>query len=622
MKVSLIIIGLATILSTSYAQEDLEPVIDENLQCNPIDTQLPLGERQTATLNDITSTILSEQKAPFTLDIKSSTSKRIWENAYTDVLYQTLSSPDLEPLFKQIVNEDDLDKLNCPTFNYLNKEEKKKFYITYLAAIAENSSGFNNQEVYYTARYKTTNYGLLQIDPKSARAHAGSVIGKEIDGKQLATYQINLKAAAYILKHQVSGKIATGRLFPEKTYYWPSLKTDQKKILANFESNAKNLPFCHAPKAIIVDESTLEDAPPKAIIVNESALEDAPPRAILVIEENEETTPPKARIVTEDRPAPSPRLPTGQYRRAAERPVITKPMPIIIKGQEKNPPKVTPTYQADTRGLNVNGFAKRLKNLPLNSGGYCARGVRGSLNILFGHGPEGGPPAKEYDQNFLSNWRKNNSCFKKTSDSGDFQNYDIRVLEPKDSSHAGHIEIYFDGKWYSDFQQKLSLWNNGVSKYKSKTFFRLSDCSRRTSFIKAFLKALGEGIISESCANTPNITFGEDKPIVASDLLLAEDKEWKIKEVTFNQGFHYILFKGEEIITRDSNSPFILIDKIQDESLRKALVKDTLEKWIQKEGRPKVQEYILELEAMTKLQKESLTALGFTLPFNIEILGK
>jgi hypothetical protein len=612
MKVSLLIIGLTAFLNTSYAlDEDAEPAIDENLQCNPIKTQLPLGERQTAAINNITSTILSEQKAPFTLNIKSSSSKRIWENAYTDVLYQTLSSPDLEPLFKQIINEDDLEKLNCPTFNYLDKEEKKKFYITYLAAIAENSSGFNNQEVYYTARYKTTNYGLLQIDPKSARAHAGSVIGKEIDGKQLATYQINLKAAAYILKHQISGKIATGRLFPENTYYWPSLKTDQKKILANFESNARNLPFCHPPKDNMVDESALEDTPRKAI---------------LVIEENKETSPPRAISIPEDRPRPSqassPTVPARQLKKISERPVITKQVPKIIKGKEKSKPTVTPTYPADTKGLNTKSFAKRIKNLPQDSGGYCAKGVRELLNTLFGHGPGGGPPAKGYDQAFLSNWKKDNSCFKKTNDSGDFQNYDIRVLEPKDSNQAGHIEIYYDGRWYSDFQQKLSLWNNGVSKYKSKTFFRLSDCSKRTSFIKAFLEALGEGLLSESCANTPNIAFGEDKPIAARDLLLAEDKEWKIKEVAFNQGFHYILFKGEEIITRDSNSPFILIDKIEDESLRKAMVKDTLDKWIKKEGRPKVQDYILELEAMTLLQKESLTALGFTIPSNIEILGK
>lgn len=622
MKFFLIIIGLTTLISSSYSQDDVDQASVENLQCNSITTQLPLGEKQNATINDITSTILTGQKAPFTLDIKSSASKRSWENAYTDVLYQTLSSPDLEPLFKQQVNEDDLAKISCPAFNYLDKEEKKKFYITYLAAIAENSSGFNNQEVYYTARYKTTNYGLFQIDPKSARAHAGSIIGKEIDGKQLATYQINLKAAAYILKHQISGKIATGRLFPDKTYYWPSLKTDQNKILASFAANAKNLPFCNPPKAIIVDESTLEDTPPRAIIVDESTLEDAPPRAILVNEEAEQTPPPKARIVIEDAPAKTPRMPAGQYRKASERPEITKPMPRIVKAKPTPRPKAYPTYPKDARGLNVNDFANRLNNLSYDSGGYCARGVRKSLNILFGHGPGGGPPAKEYDQAFLSNWRKGNSCFKKARDTADFQNYDIRVLEPKDSNHAGHIEIYFDGKWYSDFQQELSLWNNGVSKYKSKTFFRLSDCSRRTSFIKAFLKALGEGLLSESCANTPNITFGEDKPITAPDLLLAEAKEWQIKEVTVNQGFHYILFNGEEIITRDSNSPFILIDKIQDESLRKALVKDTLDKWIQNEGRTKVQDYILELEVMTALQKESLTDLGFSIPLNIEILGK
>ena len=138
------------------------------------------------------------------LNIAQSSSQIEWKNEYTDFLYKTLSGPSFDILLSQKIEPADLEKMNCTNFNELNNDEKKKFYIVYLAAISEASSDYDSKNESYSKSDKTTNYGLLQIDPQSAIRHAGSVIGKSVGKEELTNYETNLQVGAYILKHQIA----------------------------------------------------------------------------------------------------------------------------------------------------------------------------------------------------------------------------------------------------------------------------------------------------------------------------------------------------------------------------------------------------------------------------------
>ena len=70
--------------------------------------------------------------------------------------------------------------------------------------------------------------------------------------------------------------------------------------------------------------------------------------------------------------------------------------------------------------------------------------------------------------------------------------------------------------------------------------------------------------------------------------------------------------RGIESIDADDN----------DEALRKALAQSILDKSVEKSGKAKIQDYILNLEAMTPTQKEIIEQSGFNLPEQLEIIGQ
>jgi len=285
------------------------------------------------------------------------------------------------------------------------------------------------------------------------------------------------------------------------------------------------------------------------------------------------------------------------------------------------PPPPPPTQQSQQQEL---GFFDRVKNKLRNwatvSRRRCAEGVRNILNNVFNKNISSGPPAKRYDQNFLSNWRNGNSCFKPSQDTGVFKNYDIRVLQPKNPREAGHIEIYIDGNWYSDFKQRISLWNGGNSKYSKKTLYRYSNCS--TALLeKSILNLFAQILLTD--AQAEEVEIKDDKtPFPSHTELLAQSKNWTIKEIYQDQGTDFVLFKDDKKISLDSNSLYSLIYDIKDKNLQISLAEDALTKWITKVGRKEVQRVILEFDSFTELQKLTYTKAGFKLPKKFTIYPK
>jgi hypothetical protein len=134
----------------------------------------------------------------------------------------------------------------------------------------------------------------------------------------------------------------------------------------------------------------------------------------------------------------------------------------------------------------------------------CAKGVRQTLNAIFGKDPSYGDigkgasiNAKDYDEEVLSQWQTKDKKYRLISTSETPQNYDIRVYRPngscpKDGSLAeyGHIEIYIDGAWYSDHKQVGTMngedLGNGYKTLRSScvseaSVYRLSDKNSSSS---------------------------------------------------------------------------------------------------------------------------------------------
>jgi hypothetical protein len=128
-------------------------------------------------------------------------------------------------------------------------------------------------------------------------------------------------------------------------------------------------------------------------------------------------------------------------------------------------------------------------NFSVVSTSSCAKGVRQSLNVLFGkyedygESKPKGTHALSYNENVLAKWQTKTQHFIPIPDPGKkYKDFDIRVMQPlptcsnKDAAIYGHIELYYNGTWYSDFKQAGSAWeNNHKSKcYKSMTIYRLT----------------------------------------------------------------------------------------------------------------------------------------------------
>jgi hypothetical protein len=131
--------------------------------------------------------------------------------------------------------------------------------------------------------------------------------------------------------------------------------------------------------------------------------------------------------------------------------------------------------------FNRAGFEAYVKSLPKDTKKKCAKGVREGLNILFGHPQkygedksEYGRPAKAYNEEVLKMWQTPDSSFKYVKDDK-FRDYDIRVIQPKNSSSPGHIEIFYKGTWYSDHVQPGGFWVGKADEFwKDAKVYRLS----------------------------------------------------------------------------------------------------------------------------------------------------
>ena len=128
----------------------------------------------------------------------------------------------------------------------------------------------------------------------------------------------------------------------------------------------------------------------------------------------------------------------------------------------------------------INRFAASLKTRK-ESFGYCAREVKNLLNVLFNK-KASGANAEVWDLNFIrERWNEpNRTCSYREISPQDPKNFDLRVLtahgrqylSPSGWIAYGHVEIFYEGTWYSDHKQARSylvypLRNDNAHKFRT-----------------------------------------------------------------------------------------------------------------------------------------------------------
>lgn len=198
-----------------------------------------------------TESIIEAEIKDLSLYFKDVQKPHSWKPVYSKSILRYLETkPELSILLDSDLSSSDLSRLGCEGYKSAGLNEKRRFWVTFMASIAHVESGLN-PETTYREKDGTLSSGLLQIDVASANRHASSYTGRRFNQADVINPDLNLMAGLYVMKHQLEGGIngersdIKNRLFTNANYYWSVLTRRQEKIIETFKRNAKtNLPFC------------------------------------------------------------------------------------------------------------------------------------------------------------------------------------------------------------------------------------------------------------------------------------------------------------------------------------------------------------------------------------------
>ena len=307
----------------------------------------------------------------------------------------------------------------------------------------------------------------------------------------------------------------------------------------------------------------------------------------------------------------------------------SNPRPPLTGGESSIPAlEATRSENTPLGTLNVEAFRNRLASLTADGSLMCARGVRLSLNELFGKGPGNGPNAKEYNEEVLAKWETPDAKYKKVSiDSAvpyPFQDFDVRVLQPSSiGNQHGHIEIYFEGNWYSDFNQGVSLFDASKASYSSDSVYRLLP-KATSSWIRDFGKKIVAFLFPKAWASS-NFTKGNEvsRPTEGQKNLMAQVTDsmgitWVMMNEEIGDSSRARLYKvvnGKKLKTAENaKSLYYILKELKDTKLAVALADDHVARWIKATGKEKVQARLLQSGAFFEIERLAYQRAGLTLP--------
>lgn len=283
----------------------------------------------------------------------------------------------------------------------------------------------------------------------------------------------------------------------------------------------------------------------------------------------------------------------------------------------------------NTKGLlNTQAFNTHLAGLAETSQSDCALRVREGLEKLFGAPIGGQGDAYEYDAETLTKFasRKGLAYNNFSPDhTPPFQDYDVRVLQPTPGgSEFGHIEIFYQGRWYSDFPQNASLWDSSRGRYSTMKIYRLAEAGGVAMFLRRGLELAGAWLIPSAQA-----AEGDSKKVKArrSETAAARDKAgaaWKVVEDVRGEVPSYLLYREKagksELVTSDSEAFFFLLNKASELAPVSELADDFMNRWIKRDGKDSVQKQVRQITGLIEVQRDAYARAGLELPTRYNLL--
>lgn len=288
--------------------------------------------------------------------------------------------------------------------------------------------------------------------------------------------------------------------------------------------------------------------------------------------------------------------------------------------------------------LNVAAFEQKLAKLRAQkangtySTGLCATGVRELLDILMPRKVGFSADGVRWNTTVLNRWAP--PCYSQVSDSKTtYQNFDVKSMPHRPGgggNGAGHVEIFYEGRWYSDFAQNGSNASN-TNRYMGEKakLFRMNDgtCKntashRNADFFSTLYAIYSFAIPAVFADDEKGSTYKRPAP---SQKILAsyQDKKtlWEITETNDErrEGV-YQLYKTfnstRTLIAENDLTGFHLLEEVKNQKNipTKILARIYLDNWVKKVGKDVAQKAILAIPEMAIIQKDAYVEAGFKLP--------
>ncbi|MEO5666793.1 MAG: hypothetical protein ABIR96_01905 [Bdellovibrionota bacterium] len=272
--------------------------------------------------------------------------------------------------------------------------------------------------------------------------------------------------------------------------------------------------------------------------------------------------------------------------------------------------------------LDIAGFERGLAKLSEHSGGQCAEGTRKSLENLFDNHIGGQGHADQWSVTSLNNFaeKKGLHYSEVPPNTAAFQDFDVRMMQPNKAvqgSVHGHVEIFYKGRWYSDFKETQSQWDANRTRYRDMTIFRLGDGSGIAMYLRRGFENFAALLLPSAWAEEK-----KSKPAESSLDLIAttQDKAgttWKVAAPKNTDAMTYMLYRNKpqhEVVASDSEGFFLLLNKAPGAAPVAALGDDFMRRWVVRDGKASVQKQILEITGLIEVQRDAYVRNGFELP--------
>jgi hypothetical protein len=187
------------------------------------------------------------------IEIQAYRTNNSWNNSWNEFIANELDQKENIVLLTENIDQDDLNSLGCPGFNFADVESKKDFWVVFFSSLVRAESAFNLNARSRIPKGGQGNDGLLQLSKSTAREQCGINNPNDITDPS-----IHLRCGVKLLAWQIKGAPVSenkflrpdlrGQLFGKYILLWGPLRQNDKRgralLVGWFKKHLNQMPFC------------------------------------------------------------------------------------------------------------------------------------------------------------------------------------------------------------------------------------------------------------------------------------------------------------------------------------------------------------------------------------------